>query len=479
MDYMQYLAPLSLRRDAQYLASALGPEQGSAMRSAMGIGSHMAGDKLINAAKERAEYIEWQKEQMAQGVDAGPLASMGLLRYAHPIAAGLTVAGGMVAQHVSKGLSLQESHSKAYGNYAETLALAKQQFGAVGNPDDVGFGPASRGQESYLRRAAMAKYGGLSSEEGMRTLGAYLSIGYTRGRQHFDFLPLKGAGISDEAIAAYGSMGRLGASNADPTRLAAAMGNAGFSPNVSNMILQQIAENTRSVAMRGIKVDMDSSVAWMEKAIASGKSPDLAAAAYQNMTSVASSPLEQLMQAPRTIAEALSWQSVVSNPMSRGGELSGMIRAAGAVAADPSQVLMRTDPNTEWGRLAAIGMTGQLGMEGIAQRQRPGQQALAPLSGAFNAGEQYNPFDFRAASARRESWLWDTLQTSKAFSGQQYMAGESEIGAMRWDFLNEGKALIMDLMNGDFPAIGRMLQPINDSMREMVVLLTQILNRPN
>lgn len=441
IDYMSYMAGPSLTRDTRMLMGAFGPGQGGMFGAAMSLGATHFGDSLMAKAKERIEFIDQQRREGVAPEDmASRGATMGALRYAGPIGALATTGASLLTAHIGKGLSLQEQYSTRYGQLAPMLASLKRQGPVIGSQSNyLGFGTDN--VNSYLRQAALPQYGGQNSEEAFATLGAYESIGYRRGGG-FDPKPLKGAGISDEAIAAYGSVGRLGASNADPTRLSAAMGAAGYAPNVTNQVLQTIAENTRSMAMRGIKIDMDSSVAWMEKALAAGKSPDVAAAAMANMNNVAQEPLDIFQGVGRRVASASAMMAVMSDPRARGDSFMSVVNAAADTESVRRRMMTMFDPKSDLGQLNAFGATGVLGMEGVEGSQRPGPQRLAPLSEAYDANDPYNPYTFRSESAKRGGELFSVLQGSKAFAGQQWGSRAADIGAMQHSWINKLKGAL-------------------------------------
>jgi hypothetical protein len=288
-------------------------------------------------------------------------------------------------------------------------------------------------------------------------MGGRARMGDKETPTYLRLMQLKGAGISDEAIASYATPGRLGADNADPYRLVGAAQSAGLSSTVISSLLQQIAQNTHAVASRGIKVDMDSATAWVEKAVSLGKSPELAAQAYGAAQSGIGSLRDRFLQPFQGFAEAKMLQPILAGA----GSYEDIISRLDAAQADPTGSLGAVDDGSMAGRLGLRAFTGIKGMEGVAGATRPGAQGVTPLSRAIGRDEKFNPFTNRSQTSWREWNRWTALQASQSFAGQQFAAASVDRGAMEWSFLNDIKGAIMEFATGSNNALQQLMQSLD------------------
>lgn len=415
IDYSDYLAGGSATSTARFLAS--GAVGGSPFRAGIGLATTAFGDSLMDTARRKAELIDAQR---TAGIPESARDTMGILRYAGPIGAATSVIGGAVAAHVDKGLDLQRDLSREYGQHAEDLAVAARQ----GNPwlasTSGAFGSA------YFARAAERQNGGLGREEAWQAMRGYSQGVGANNVPFVDYLRLRGAGIDAGVTGNYAGNARFGATNADPTRLAAAAQGAGLSPSTIANLLQQLASNTRQLVSKGIPVDMDKAVAFIERAIGMGKSPEQAANAASGLQAAGTSIYESLLEPGRQYGQAKLLQNILSQ--SKGLDYEGIVDLAGRTASDTGQQARAIDDGSMWGRLGLRATSGVAGMSGVANAPRPNARQVAPLSSTFTGS--YDPFTYREQSSSREAWQLQSLQDAKTYTGYIRQQGATDRGAM-------------------------------------------------
>lgn len=458
IDYRDYLAGPSVSRDARTMVGALADP----VRGGISMLTSHFGDRVMDAAKMRAEEIDAAKRAGdLTGISVGGT-SMGALRFAGPIGAAATVGGQLLAAHIGKGLDLQEQYSTRFGSQAQMLATINQ---AGLSPDLERFGSQAAARSTQAWHASKAMHGAQNWDEMVATQFAYSSaamggrsrMGDAGTPSWLRLMQLKGAGITDEAIAAYATPGRIGATNADPYRLVGAGQAAGLSPTVISSLLQQVAQNTHAIASRGIKVDMDASTAWIEKAVSLGKSPEVSREAYENARGGIAATRDQFLSPMRAIAEARMWQ----HAMRGGGSYEDIVGRFDDMEADPTALLASIDTGDMTGRMSLRAFTGKKGMEGIAGAKRPSAYPVRPMSDAIGQGEKYNPFFNRAVSAWRDWNRATNLQESGSFAAQQYAAASVDTGAMHWSFLNDIKGALMEFIGGSTSALQQLMQRVD------------------
>lgn len=396
IDYGKYLAGSEANSTARYLAG--GAVGGNPFASAVGLGTTMFGNALMNKARARAEQIEAEK---AAGIAPGDLTTMGALRYAGPIGAAVSVVGGAIVGGMNSGLDDQVKYSRAYGNLAPELARGVN----VNDPYSHMSLPA------YLMQMAQSKYGALGPDEAMAAQSTYArGIGIAQSPfNRLDYKKFTGAGIDVGAATAYAANEALGARNTNPEGVAAAIQGQGFTPEFNASVLQQIASNTQRLATRGITVDMGSMASFVERAIASGKNPALAATAGGNIQNAGQGIYDMLLEPGRQYAQAKLLQNVLRQ--SRGGYM-GAVSAARNISQDVEQQYGVLDDGTQWGDLG-LEATGRVaGMGGLMRGPRPKEGLLNPLSDVLGKG---SAFSFKAAAARKDSNGFGFIQSPAAF----------------------------------------------------------------
>lgn len=398
-----------------------GLARGNPISGAVSFASTAIGDAYINAAKARATMIE---EQRQSGVPESMLPGMGALRFAGPIGAAASVLGQVAVNQIDNGLSLQEQISLRYAGDARRLALANYS----GSQGGQNF-------RDFLGRAAFAQNGALDAEQARSARDTMSGVGFGdpgMADQSFNWLRTAMTGVDYSTIASYRRNARLGV-NANQGELDSLIG-AGQAGRLSGAglddLIGQIASNTRSMAVRGVRVDMGAMADILSRAVDANIPPEAAAAAVQGSQSASMGLRDRFRAGPRAIGEALLIQDAVRRGGARG--LAGIDTAFEDQVEDPrlaDAAFRRAGPMAR-----LVGAT----VQGVSQRtttallDRPGP-ARTPYYFDTNPAtnsEVSDAFDFAQSRATADYRRQRGMQGRASFATQQEWRGSNDEAQM-------------------------------------------------
>ncbi len=449
-DMSQYLSGSSLSSTARFLGAALGGGASSAV-SAITTGM---GDSVMAKARERAQQIE---EARAMGQDGG---SMGMLRFAGPFGTAASIAGGFIVSTIDKGLDLQEQTSQRYASMARTIA-GGYRSGAM--------------PLSFMRDAAEAQYGGNNADQQMQAINAIRGIGTKQDPADFlRTLRLGMTGASVEAITGYQGARAFGNRTTSLENAAGAIGagqRGGLEGPGLDALLGQIASNTRSMAMRGIRVDAGDINRMLNRGTEAGIAPGIVAAGAAQMTSNVASLRDQALSPFKALGDAMVMQQALRGA----GSYEQYVANLEGLAESPSAIARTIRPG---GRLTGAAYAGT-GLRGdLSQLPESSGAARPQYVDEGQSPEAINSrigFGFSQALARTDVGKFADLQTLKAFEGMQRFAEMMNKGAMETGAtINEAKAAIMKgIMDGNAPLQGSILGLVG----RMEILIQQLERR--
>ena len=431
-DYSRYMSGGIFGGDARMLAGVL---QDRPLQTAVAMSTSAFGTAALQAARGRADQIDAMRQS---GVPESQLPGMGLLRYAGPIGAAATAIGGFAVNQIDKGLSLQEQTSARYAGWAPTLAAALQ--GGI-----IGTGYS-------MRESSAARYGALDADAQVRAMQSMLGIGVRQDPSQFlPTLRMGMTGASLDAITGYQQARQFGNNTTTLANAAGAIGAGqayGLTGPGLDSLLGQIAQNTRSMAMRGVRVDAADINALLNRAVGAGISPGVAMQGIQNSQDRVGALINNA-EAPYA-----AWGDALIEMQALRGARSDeeRIRNLRAIRASPSRIM-----DTLRGAPALVSASHQgTGFENDLTRAPPSPFETTGRAPQFldtdgpQAAGVRRAMSYAASRAATDTARVTNLQSPEAYEGQQRMKESLERGAMEFDFINKFKAGLMDAIQNGF-----------------------------
>lgn len=441
-DMSQYLSGSGLSSTARFLGSIAG----NAPMQAVSAVTTGIGDALNGAARERAQQIEDAK---AMGL---PVPSMGMLRYAGPIGTAISVAGSFIAGKVDEGLSLQEQTSLRYAGMGQRLARAFSS-GTI-NP-------------GFMSIAARADRGGYGPEQALGIADTLGGVGMRQNPYNYDrALELGMTGVGFDALAGYQQARRYGNRT---TTLGAAEGAIGAGQAYGltgpglDALLGQIAQNTASMARRGVRIDATEINTLLNRAVNNGISPEVAAQGMGQMQGNVVGLRDQALAPFKAYGDALVQMRALQGARS----YEDYARNLEGLAASPRGILDAIRPG---GALVGTAYQGTGFANDLSQaRVLPGEDVTKPIQvmGRDGVARQAvnQAFGFASVAATTESQRLANVQNLGSFEAQQDFKRDSERRAMNiGSGFNETKDAIIEAMHrGMIPTV----DAINELIREI------------
>ncbi len=441
-DMSQYLSGSGLSSTARFLG-AIG---GNAPMQAVSAVTTGIGDALNSAAAARAQQIEDAK---AMGLPTG---GMGLLRYAGPIGTIASVAGSMLANKLDEGLGLQEQTSLRYAGMAQRLSRA--------------FSSGTAGPR-FFDTAARAELGGYDPEAALGIADTLGGVGVRQNPRDYErALRLGMTGVGFDALANYQQARRLGNRTATLGAAEGAIGAGqayGLTGPGLDSLLGQIAQNTRSMAMRGIKVDANDINQLLNRAVNNGISPEVAMQGYTTAQGRVGSLVDQARSPYVAWGDALMQMQALRGANSDEDRVRNLER----LQNDPLRIMqtLRNAPALVSSSYQGTGFANDLARAQIM----PGEDVTKPIQtmgdGGVESGAVRRALTFASIAARTEGQRFANMQGETQFFAQQGFKTDSERRAMNLGSgFNETKAAMIEAMQrGMLPTV----QAINDLVSEM------------
>lgn len=458
-----YMAGDTMTGDARYLAQGIFGNR--VFQSAIGMASAHAGSGLMEAARERARIIEDARQS---GTPEDMLPTMGALRFAGPIGAATSVAAQALINHIDQGLSDQERISQQVGQRARTFALARQA-GAV---------PNYMTQGAFFSESAGDRYGGMSQEAATAAAQAFSATGYYDPRSSFNYRRLMMTGVSAEALASFRAPTRLGVSGLNQNAAENLIGIAqagNLTGSAINELLSQIAANTRSMAMRGVNLNIAGRTDMLNRALSAGIAPEIANAGMETAGSNVRSLKDQFLSPYKAFGDAMVWMRALSGARNAEDVLGNFERIEG----NDQEIADILRPG---GRIvgAAYYRTGLRNALNVLPAGRGPRREVNYL-------DAYGDEEFRrsVATSRREASLFDWLQPVEQYERQQQRKQAGQVASMQ-DASNINAwqdAMTEAVLNGNTPMAKAMADlmgaegPVAKAIRANNALLEQVLTR--
>lgn len=446
-DMSQYLSGGGLSSTARFLGASLGGNPLTAGIHAVTTGM---GESLMSHARARAQQIE---DARAMGTPESALPSMGMLRFAGPIGIAATAIGGFAVNQIDKGLSLQEQTSTRYAGFSRTLAQSLQT-GAAAFPN---------GYLNVQRDLTTPYYGAMGPDAQVSAIQAMLGAGMQQRPE--DFLPtmrLGMTGASFGSMANYIASRRVGNDTANLGALTGAIGAAqagGLTGPGIDALLGQIASNTRSMAMRGVRVDAADVNRLLNRGVDAGIAPEVAQTGIERMTGNVLSLRDQALAPFKGVGDAMVMMDALRGARSYEGYVANLEGLAGT----PTQIadVLRPGGRLVGAAYQGTGLRNDVTRAPVSPTEATGR-APKFLDEGFFGPKVTEAMQYAASIAMRDESRFANMQSGSAFAGQQRWAEALDIGAMAFDFVNEAKAGLMDaVMHGTQSGMGPLVDAVN------------------
>jgi hypothetical protein len=431
-----------------------------------------SGSALRDAAMRRARSIEEAREA---GVPESALPTMGLLRYANPIAAGAAVA----TAGASKALGESASAGDRFASMSRDLA-----FGALAGAFPSFVKDGRFNAQQAFTTAADPRLGAMTPEEVSGYGRAFGQVGYSRvsdeGRR--GLWEARNTGTSDSAINAFIANERLGVKGMDTRPWIGLAQSQGLFGGGVDRYLEIIAQHTQTMAMRGVRVDQQE---LFELLRAARVTPGLESlgerggAAFASLGGHAQGLRDEFYAPFQRIGRARMWQAVLSNS---GGTTEGLAASLDRFASSPGEQLNALQKGPEGFRgLVTRAMMPQLTLEEARVMATPG--AMADSQGRWRGQDQsFAPVTLDKVQDQNGGGLlgWAGVMAAIGARQMQELSGQSGFEFQKWSSANwdrmfqQGGAWVSELgaditgaVNTGNDAIVKQLEDLGRAVREL------------
>lgn len=426
--------------------------QGRLPQAGIALGAGAFSESLMQTAQYKAQMIDAMRQS---GTPESMLPAMGALRYAGPIGAAAGFVAQVAAQNIDQGLSLQEQYSRRYGNLAPTLALG-YRTGAIRNEN----------YPQFLQRAGQIRNGALSEEEARQAMATYSGIGFV-DKSPLDYLRLGMTGVSQETIRAFRANARLGATagQSDIEGFIGTAQSAGLAGAGIDALLGQIAAATKQMAMRGVRLDPTDTRRMLDRAVAAGLSPEIAATGIDRAAGNVLSLRDQALGPFKAMGDAM----VMMRALRGAGSLEGYAQNIEDIAGSPTALAGILRPGGRGVSAAYYGTGLRNALTGLPEAAGGGRPQY--LDDLYRGTVVENAYRNRQAMAQADAWRFGAIQGPREFEAQQRLSAGSDINAMQWEFINTFKASMLDFSQNLMESIRAGNTPLLTSMNQLIDLM--------